>query len=177
MKEIMLKEVKNGSAFKLGDLEFIKFSDENDRTVVVTKETVFDSRFGENNNLAESTVLDRLKKEFLPKVTELIGEENILEFETDLTTLDGLKPYDVMKSKISLPTFDFYRKNVEIFDKYKLDDWWWLATPDSAKPHYDPIWISCVSPSGSVDSNDCISELGVRPFLNFVSSILVSCEE
>ena len=83
-----------------------------------------------------------------------------------------------MDSKISLPTFDFYRKNVSIFDKYKLDKWWWLATPDTAYPHKDVNWVVCVSPSGRVinyyGSND---DSVVRPFLCFASSIYVSCED
>ena len=177
MNKIMLNDVKNGSTFKIGDVEFIKFFDEGNKTVAVTKETVFDSTFGDDNNLAESNVIEKLKKEFLPKIAELVGEENILEFETDLTTLDGLKPYEPMVSKISLPTFDFYRENVNIFDKYKLDEWWWLATPESAQPHSEPWWITCVSPSGDVDGNDCDYAGGVRPILNFVSDIFVSCEE
>ena len=176
MNKIMLNDVKNGSTFKIGDVEFIKFFDKENRTVAVTKETVFDSRVGDNNNLTESKVIERLKTEFLPKITEIVGEENVLEFKTDLTTLDGLKPYEPMVSKISLPTFDFYRENVNIFDKYKLDEWWWLATPESAQPHSEPWWTTCVSPSG-VNGNDYDIFYGVRPILNFVSDIFVSCEE
>ena len=82
-----------------------------------------------------------------------------------------------MTSKISLPTLDFYRENVEIFDKHKLDEWWWLATPESAQPHGNPFWTLCVSPSGIIFSDLYDFDIGVRPFLYFVSSISVSCEE
>lgn len=177
MNKIMLNDVKNGSTFKIGDVEFIKFFDEGNRTVAVTRETVFGSTFGDDNNLAESKVIKKLKEEFLSKISELVGEENILEFETDLTTLDGLKPYEPLMSKISLPTYDFYRANVNIFDKYKLDEWWWLATPESAQPHSKPWWITCVSPSGLIYGNNFNDQNGVRPILNFVSDIFVSCEE
>ena len=177
VKIIKLSELENGKTFIVGGVEFIKFCDKDGQTIAMGKDILFNSRFGDNNNLTESTVLEKLQTEFLPKIIEAVGEENICEFETDLTTLDGLKPYEPLKSKISLPTLDFYRANVEIFDKYKVDDWWWLATPESAKPHWDPDFILCVAPSGIFNDDNFSSRYyGVRPFLHFVSSISVSCE-
>jgi hypothetical protein len=176
-KTVELSTVKNGETFKVADIEFIKFGEENGRVIAVAKNCIFDSKFGDNNNLTESKILSNLEKEFLPKIIAEIGEDNILEFETDLTTLDGLKPYENMKSKVSLPTLDFYRQNVEIFDKYKCDEWWWLATPESSQPHDNPYWILCVSPSGFIINWSSYGSIsGVRPFLHFVSSIFVSCE-
>ena len=84
MKEIKLSEVKNGEIFNVGGFEFIKFSDENGETVAVAKDTVFRSEFGTNNNLAESKIMEKLEKEVLPKLSEAIGEENILEYENKL---------------------------------------------------------------------------------------------
>lgn len=177
MKKTELSNVKVGKTFKIGEIEFIKFSDIDGITIAVSKDIVFRSEFGNNNNLAESDVLEKLNKEILPELIKEVGEENILEFETDLTTLDGLKPYEPLKSKISIPSFDFYRANVEMFDKYKVDSWWWLATADTAEPHYNPSWRLCVSPGGCMDYFYYCNFSGVRPFLNFVSSIFVSCEE
>ena len=177
-KNVILSEIKEGKTFKIGDMEFIKFFDENGETVAVLKDLIFFSRFGDDNDLRSSDVLKRLNAEFLPKLTEIIGEENICTAETDLTTLDGLKPYETMKSKVSLPTLDFYRANVAIFDEYKVNNWWWLATPESAQPHSAPDWILCVAPSGCVNFvSGCNDDFGVRPFLRFVSSISVSCED
>ena len=172
-----LADIEIGKTFKIGDVEFIKFEDKHGVTTAVTKDIVFNSNFGENNNFAESEILKKLKNEFLPKIIEEVGNENVFCFATDLTTLDGLKPYAPLQSKISLPTFDFYRNNVEIFDKYKLDKYWWLATPDTAQPHYEPTWAVCVSPNGFICLSDYCSNYGVRPILKFVSSISVSCED
>lgn len=172
-----LSKVNNGETFKIGYYEFIKFFDNNGKTTAVSKDCLFNSAFGADNNFKESTVLERLENEILPVLAETIGIENICDIETDLTTLDGLKPYEKMTSKISLPTFDFYRNNVDIFDKYKINDWWWLATPESANPHYSPDWIVCVSPVGLIRYYFYFSNFGVRPFLRLVSSISVSCEE
>ena len=176
-KKISLRGVKNGETFTVGGIEFIKFPDVNGVTPVVAKNIVFESCFGNNNDLRKSDVLNKLQEEILPKILSDIGAENVCTFKTDLTTLDGLKPYGEMESMISLPTFDFYRANVEIFDKYKVDGWWWLATPESANPHDDPYWIVCVAPSGVVYRNSYRRDCGVRPILFFVSSIFDACEE
>lgn len=172
--DVMLSEIGNGDVFKIGDIEFVKFSDNDGVTTAVAKDVVFESEFGDSNNLAESKVIERMKNEFLPKITAIVGIENVCVINTDLTTLDGLKTHGEMETFISIPTMDFYRENVAIFDKYKLAKWWWLATPFSVQPHYDSTSVVCVSPSGGLDGNYCNLSGGVRPFLRFVSSIFVS---
>lgn len=176
-KKRRLPKVENGETFKIADIEFIKFADIDGVTTVMTKEAIFKSDFGKNNNLADSKILDRLKREFLPKITAAVGAENILDFETDLTALDGVKTYGKITSKVSLPTLDFYREHIEIFDKFKLKEWYWLYTPWSALPHYDSSCILCVAPSGDFYYYLYDGLIGVRPILNFKSSIFDSCEE
>lgn len=176
--EVLFPGIKDGKAFTVAGMEFIKFPDVNGKTPVVMKSIAFRSQFGDNNDLRSSKVMGKMEKDILPKIIEAVGEENVLTFKTDLTTLDGLKPYGEMESQISLPTFDFYRANVEIFDKYNPKAWWWLATPESVQPHYDPIWVTCVSPSGCIGcSHYNVDDCGVRPFLIFNSSIFGSSEE
>ena len=175
-----LAEIKIGETFKVADIEFIKFADENGHTVAVAKESVFDSRFGDNNNFAESQVKSHLECEILPKIEKEIGAENIVEHEVDLLSLDGDDKWGKVKCKISIPTFDFYRANVKIFDKYKLSKWWRLATPDTTSTHYNDDWVVCVSPLGDFSNYYDDNDHGVRPFMIFVSSISVisvSCEE
>lgn len=176
-EKVLFPCVKDGEIFKVGGIEFIKFHSVNGKTPVVAKDILFKSRFGEKNNLIESKALERLESEILPKIIAEVGAENVCTFETDLTTLDGLKPYGIMESRISLPTFDFYRANVEIFDKHPVKNWWWLATPETAQPHYNPVWTVCVSPSGCIYGGDYDGDFGVRPILIFESSIFESSEE
>ena len=171
--------IKDGETFTLCGVEFIKFPEVNGTVPVVAKNLLFNSRFGDNNDLRCSDILKTLEEEFLPKITAAIDEENLCTVQTDLTTLDGLKPYGVMESLVSLPTLDFYRANVEIFDKHPVRGWWWLATPESAPPHDSPNWVCCVASSGCVDfiyGCDFVSG-GVRPFLSFNSSIFESSEK
>lgn len=176
-QQIRIPAVRDGEVFTIGGMEFIKFPDCNGQTPVVMKGIAFRSPFGKNNNLKESNVLKQMQEEVLPKIIAAVGEENLCTVRTDLTTWDGLKPYGEMESLISLPTMDFYRANVEIFDKHNPGSWWWLATPESAQPHYSPNWILCVSPSGVIGI-DCYNIVfGVRPFCIFKSSIFESSEE
>ena len=169
--------VKDGDTFKIGDMDFIKFPSVDGQTPVVMKDIAFRSRFGDNNDLRSSDVLRKMEEEILPKIIAVVGDENICTIKTDLTTLDGLNPYGTMESRISLPTLDFYRANVGIFDKHRPNRWWWLATPESAQPHSDPELTLCVSPSGYFYYFFYYrSEFGVRPFCIFKSSIFESFE-
>lgn len=175
-----LAEIKIGELFKVADIEFIKFADENGNTVAVARESVFNSTFGNNNNFATSRIKSRLESEILPKIEKSIGAENIVEHQVDLLSLDGDDKWGKVKCKISIPTFDFYRHNVKMFDKYKLGKWWWLSTPDTTTKHYTDDWAVGVSPHGSFGSYYCCYSGWVRPFIIFVSSISVisvSCEE
>ena len=177
MKKEILANIKDGELFSVAGIEFIKFYEENGYTVAVAKDSLGDYEFGRNNNFAESDIKEMLEKEVLPKIEEEIGEENTVEHEVDLLSLDGDDKWGKINCKISLPTFDFYRKNVKIFDKYKLERWWWLATPDTTDRHYNDNWIVCVSPDGFINGNSYNCNLGFCPFLTFVSSIYISCKE
>ena len=169
-----LAEIAIGELFEIADIEFIKFADENGQTVAVAKDSLFYSKFGNNNNFAESIIKSRLEKEILPKIEREIGAENIIEHEVDLISLDGDDKWCKANCKISIPTFDFYRANVKIFDKYKLDDWWWLATPETTSAHYNDNWAVCVSPRGKFSNYICSCNIGVRPFCILNSNIVVS---
>lgn len=175
--EVKLNDVKTAKTFEVAGIEFIKCLQEGNKVVAVTKDVQFKSAFGKNNNLAESDVLKKLQSDMLPKIEAAIGAENVLEFETDLFSLDGSRVYGVVKSKVALPTFDFYRNNRKIFDQYPVRDYWWLATPESTSEYGDVVWVTCVSPSGVFYYFGNCSDCGVRPFYIFDSSISVSCEE
>ena len=170
IKPKTLAEVAVGDTFRIGEFEFIKFADNNGQTTAVMRDSIFDSKFDDNtNNFAKSSLYKRLVKEVLPKIEKIIGAENIIEFETDLFTADGLDIYGKMKSKISLPTYDFYRRNRAIFDKYPMECWWWTSTANGNEQ-----CVFCVSPHGYVNWDisgffyNC-----VRPFLIFDSNIFV----
>ena len=174
--ENKINNVQDGQTFEIAGIEFIKFPATAGGVPVVAKDLQKTMRFGRNNDLRTSDVLEWLQETFLPKIVEAIGEENLVSFQTDLTTLDGLKNYGSLESKISLPTLDFYRENAEIFHNHKVNYWWWLATPESCEPNSDPDWTLCVSPAGRISNVGYDISRGVRPFCIFKSSIFESCE-
>lgn len=135
-------------------------------------EMEFDS---ESNNWANSDLHDYLVTEFLDKLKEEIGEDNILQRERDLLSLDGQTEYGKAYEKVSLLTVDEYRKYRSLIPNTE-DDWWWLITPWSTPCNDYKTGVAAVSPSGFIHFNfcDCIS--GVRPFCIFSSSIFESEE-
>ena len=176
--KVLFPGVKDGETFEVAGIEFIKFPERDGGVPCVAKDLLYDMCFGSNNNFAESRILKRLRDKVLPKLEKAVGTENIRSMEVDLTSLDGLKDYGSVETKIALPTFDFYRENVEIFDRYKPERWWWLATPDSTMAHNLDRFSVCVAPSGRIFNDDGDSgDNGVRPFCIFESAIFGSCED
>ena len=167
---------RDGEVFTVAGIDFIKFPSKYGQTPAVAKDLLFFDAFGkEDNDLRKSIVLRRMQMEVLPQIIEAVGEDALCTFDTDLTALDGLKPYPAFSSLISLPTFDFYREHADIFGEYKPGRWWWLATPFSAPPNDSGYWVTCVSPSGCLNSYRCINfDICVRPFLIFKSDIFES---
>lgn len=156
--------------------EFIVLEKQDNKVICLAKELIFKhTQFDENsNNYATSSVREKLNKEFLPKLVEAVGAENILDVDIDLTSDDGLDDYGSVKDKIGLLTDSMYRKYNRIIENYPVDDWWWLATPYST-PHrgYHSL-VRCVYDNGALNDNFCDSILGVRPFCIFSSSIFES---
>lgn len=158
--------------FKVGKYELVKIKEADGQVLAVFKSCPFRSAFGKNNNFAESNILKKLTEEILPYIEDIVGSENVLEFETDLFSLDGSRTYGTVRSRISIPTFDIYRENRPVFEKYKPDCYWWLATPDSTSEYGDSVWGRCVSPRGVFGNNGYSNYyVGVRPFLHFSSTI------
>lgn len=136
------------------------------------KETEFDS---ESNNWVNSDIRDYLVTEFLDKLKEEIGEDNILQRERDLLSLDGQTEYGKAYEKVSLLTVDEYRKYRSLIPNTG-DGWWWLITPWSTPCNDYKTGVTAVSPSGGISDDDCYYGNGVRPFCIFSSSIFESEE-
>lgn len=170
-----LANVGVGETFKIADIEWIRFPGKYGEVPIVAKDFVFTDTFDDDtNNFENSSLFVRLQKEILPKIKKAVGAENVLEFDLDLTADDGLDDYGVMKTQIGLPTVDFYRKNVRIFDKYNPNKWWWLATPYSTPTHGYSSNVRCVFYDGTLNYYFCGISNGVRPFLILKSCIFES---
>lgn len=127
-----------------------------------------------SNNWTTSALREYLNTEFIEKITDEIGEENIAKFGRELTSLDGQTEYENCLDLVSLLTVDEYREYRQFIPN--TDDWWWLASPWSTPCNNDKAWVAVVSPSGSFYDRSCDNCSGVRPVCIFSSAIFESEE-
>ena len=130
----------------------------------------FDS---ESNNWIGSQLREYLNIEFIQRIINEIGEENIISFNRNLFSLDGQNEYGNCEDKVSLLTVDDYRKYRRFIpntDNY----WWWTCTPWSTADRGWKYESAVVSPSGIIGIGNCGNSCGVRPFCIFSSSIFES---
>lgn len=132
----------------------------------------FDSSFNDWN---PSDLRGYLYTEVFKKICEEIGEENVIEFERDLLSLDGQTEYGTCKDKVSLISIDEYREYRSLIPNF--EEWWWTLTPHSTKCNDDSEWITVVSPSGDVYGRSYYYRLGVRPVCIFSSALFESEDE
>lgn len=138
-------------------------------------DSIGDSAFdSESNNWTTSKLREHLNTEFAEKISDEIGEENIVQFNRDLMSLDGQTEYGTCLDSVSLLTVDEYRKYRQFIPNY--GDWWWLASPWSTPCNNDETWEAVVSPSGSIGIINYCNGNGVRPVCIFSSAIFESEE-
>lgn len=171
---VSLGEVPAGELVTIGGFEMVVLEQFDSETALILKDFYGEETpFGENNNYDGSFVDDRCR-DFAAEIANIVGEDNIVLHTVDLTSDDGLKDYGTVERRASLLTAEMYRKYVEILDKFKPEEWWWLATAHSTKRHGNDRWAKCVSPSGGVSYNYYSGVDGVRPFCILKSDIFVS---
>ncbi len=172
---IKLAEVPAGDTVKIGDHEMIVLEQIGTATLLLRKDLLRDDQeFGTNNNY-DGSYVDAICQEFAKKLAAVVGEDNVILHDVDLTSDDGLKDYGIIQRYASLLTADQARRYVQFLDKYKLDAWWWLATAWSTPAHGNSTFIKCVSPSGLIYGSIYFNnDYGVRPFCILKSNIFVS---
>lgn len=131
-------------------------------------DTIFDNN---SNNYANSEIRKTLNTEYFKKISDAVGEENIIKTEIDLTSDDGLDDYGKVTDKVGLLTADMYRKYNRIIENYPVNDWWWLSTPHSTEHRGWKYTVRCVDDDGTLRNDTCRDDNGVRPFLIFNPSI------
>lgn len=136
------------------------------------KSMTFDSNC---NDWRTSELRQYLNNDFLRKLEKEIGEENIIEFERDLLSVDGQKEYEKCKDKVSMLTLDEYRKCRSLIPNEEY--YWWLLTPWSTSHSGYYTLTTVVLPSGLIDSYYCSYSYGVRPVCIFSPSIFESKEK
>lgn len=169
-------KIAPSSVINYGGLDCIVLDVEQDRILVLAKESIGNMPFdeGNSNNFPKGTLCKYLNGEFIKKLkTNGADTSALIPTTIDLTSDDGLKDYGETTQKIFLLTCDMYRKYRSIIPN--LDDWWWLATAYSTESNGYALYARDVYSDGSLSYYYAYDgSLGVRPAFYLKSSILES---
>lgn len=169
-------KIAPSSVINYGGLDCIVLDVEQDKILVLAKESIGNMPFdeGNSNNFPKGTLCKYLNGEFVKKLKANGADISALIPTTiDLTSDDGLKDYGETTQKIFLLTCDMYRKYRSVIPN--LDDWWWLATAYSTESNGYAGLARYVYSDGSLYSSyACNGRNGVRPAFYLKSSILES---
>ena len=169
-------KIAPSSVINYGGLDCIVLDVEQDKILVLAKESIGNMPFdeGNSNNFLKGTLCKYLNGEFIKKLKANGADTSALIPTTiDLTSDDGLKDYGETTQKIFLLTCDMYRKYRSVIPN--LDDWWWLATAYSTESNGYASYARLVYSDGSVSYYYAYyGRLGVRPAFYLKSSILES---
>lgn len=169
-------KIAPSSVISYGGLDCIVLDVEQDKILVLAKESIGNMPFdeGNSNNFPKGTLCKYLNGEFI-KTLKANGADTsaLIPTTIDLTSDDGLKDYGETTQKIFLLTCDMYRKYRSIIPN--LDDWWWLATAYSTESNGYAYFARCVYSDGGLNYYFAyIGNIGVRPAFYLKSSILES---
>lgn len=169
-------KIAPSSVINYGGLDCIVLDVEQDRILVLAKESIGNMPFdeGNSNNFPKGTLCKYLNGEFIKKLKANGADTSALIPTTiDLTSDDGLKDYGETTQKIFLLSCDMYRKYRSVIPN--LDNWWWLATAYSTESNGYATLARNVYSDGSLGSHGAITgDGGVRPAFYLKSSILES---
>ncbi len=168
------KKLEIGDTFDLIGLRW-KILDKTGAGYMCLAETLGDEKQFDKNSSdwKNSSLREYLNVEFLEKLSDAVGKENIISFKRDLFSLDGQTEYGSCEDKVSLLTVDEYRKYRSMIPNTG-NSWWWLITPWSTPCNDYERSVTVVSPSGYISGNYCDYNFGFRPFCIFSSSIFES---
>lgn len=157
MEKIKLQMIEQGQRFKYGEKEFVKLDVLNGGYLCLAADVWFNACFdnGNSNNWETSS----LRKELAARIGEFIPEENLIPFNRDLTTDDGMTDYGTCTDVVSLLTCDEYRKYRKLIPN--CGKWHWTITADSLE--YS-CGVRLVGSGGGLGyCNACYGGCGVRP--------------
>lgn len=174
--KIKLSDLKPGSVFTAGEKKFVVLEQFMNTTAVAEIRELEKRKFDHtSNDWAISDLRKYLNTDVLNTYEQLFGKENIVESESDLTSLDGLTDYGRCDDKIRIMTFEERRKYQHLYER--KEEWEWLITPWSTTKRGWDSTICAVSPTGNIGNINCFNDDAVRPFCILKSNIFVSMED
>ena len=169
-----LAELKLGAHFMYGGVEWVKFEDIGAGTLCLAAEPVFRRVFDEENcnDWRKSSLRRELNGVFLDAlVAEGANRAAFLDWESDLTSDDGMTDYGTAVDKIALRSDALCRKYRDITPP--VDEWCWNLTPWTCDHEYS-CHVRSVYSSGALISSNAYNGSGVRPLCYLKSEISVS---
>ncbi len=158
--------VKEGSFINYAGLEWVVLEHRKKGTLILAKHRLYNRAFdSSNHNDWEASSLRAELNNFnaggycvADERTGRIKKSDLVEFERDLLTDDGMTDYGKCKDYVSLITCEEYRKFRKLIPN--ADDWWWTATADSLV--YNSYVLNVNSYGTLYYSNVCFGNGGVR---------------
>lgn len=124
------------------------------------------------NDWKTSSLRNYLNTKLRNEIEEDVGQDALVKFDRDLTSMDGQTEYGICEDYVSIITFDEYRKYRNLLPN--TGEYWWTLTPDSTTCNDDSRLVLVVSPRGIISYYICNNFIGVRPVCIFSSSIFES---
>ena len=124
------------------------------------------------NDWKTSSLRNYLNTKLRNEIEEDVGQDALVKFDRDLTSMDGQTEYGICEDYVSIITFDEYRKYRNLLPN--TGEYWWALTPDSTTCNDDSRLVLVVSPRGRIIIDRCDDDNGVRPVCIFSSSIFES---
>lgn len=180
--DIAVSSAKVGSFVKYAGIEWVVLEHREKGTLLLAKDILFDKAFdGDNLNDWRCSSLRQALNNAIVEDSNTndfglggMKEKDLVSFERNLTTDDGMTDYGTCEDFISLITCDEYRKFRKLIPN--ASDWWWTLTADSIK--YNSLVRSVYSIGTLYYYCACGGSSGVRPLCVLKSDTEVEvCED
>lgn len=152
-----LSNVSDGEEFEFRGIRFIRLGFEQDGILCITKDSMFRSKFNndDNNNYKDSIVRQKILNEFLP----IFEGVDLLPYEMNLMACNGETDYGSCIDYAGLLTMDLYRKYRHQIPTSDGDQW--LCTPFACMDQWS--YVQYVYSPGLVDANGAGNAFRCRP--------------
>lgn len=175
-EKVVLRSLKPGETFMIGEHEFIVLEQNYETTNVISKNLMAENvRFdGDTKDYNKSALKKYIDEKIKPIILENVGAGNLVEHSVPLTSVDNQNEFNDCICEVRPITFDEAREYNDLLVNEDLPDCYWTITPWSTAERGWKYYIAVVSPSGDFYNFSCFSYNGVRPFCILKSNIFVS---
>ena len=179
-KKLRVSELNAGDVFNYAGNKWVKLDTAYNGSLVLSYDVIFDAKFDEDsNNWMRSSLRERLYRS-MPYDTIVIRtgrpddaniyipRADLIKFERDLTTDDGMTDYGTWNDYVSLLTCDEYRKYRKLIPE--CGTWYTITAYSTEYSHF----IRYVDSDGTLRNTGVyFGDVGVRPLCVLKSDVLV----